>query len=245
MRQRFCLMVGAWLLGAFAASAQDIRVPTDESFHALVSNLPACSDDPDRVHVRLGRASASPARSEALAFVPHDLNVTGHVDRPGEMTMNLPARSGCPDQPIEAMILVLAPDEIFPLGLSLAAGEAGPNRQMAAMRDGGRCPRLADTFTCAGQFPGPDGPVAVTAVIAADPSAVGRDSLPLFQICEKREPRGFTCESSGFRHGVTFKTAVEVDDFPSVALMRAVESAVDETLAQISFRLAGSSIPPP
>ncbi len=235
MRLRFFLVLGGWLLAAFAASAQGVQLPTDESFHARIADLPACNDDPDRVHVRLGSAGASPARSEAIAFMPHELNVTGHVDRPGEMTMNLRPRSGCPDQPIDTLILLLAPDVAFPDGLSLAAGETGPNRQMARMRDSGRCPRVADAFACAGTFPGPDGPTPVTAVIAADPDATGRGGLPLFMICESEKPDGYICEASGYRNGVTFEAAMRLDVIPDVALMRDVEMAADKALARISF----------
>lgn len=238
------MMVGAWLLCAFAASAQDIQLPTDRSFHALVTDLPACTDDPERVHLRLGIATASPARSNAFAFIPHELNIAGHLDKPDEMVMSLPPRSGCPDQPIDMLILVLAPDAAFPGGLSLAAGETGPNRQMAGLRDSGRCPRVADVFACAGSNAGPDGPAPVTAVIAADPAAIGRDGLPLFMICEKAQADGFVCEANGLRGGVSYKATVEVAALPDVPLMRNVEAAADEALARISFKSGSSASPP-
>lgn len=214
------------------ALAQDgVRVPTDSSFGVRPTDLPDCRDAAG-LFLTIGGQAIAPPRGAVELIVPYHLTVTGNIDTPDEMWMDLPAEAGCEQAPIETSI-AFVPAELSgsSIDVILAAQTSGPFTEMARLRDSGRCDPLEGGRVACGGSTQVDGQVVeVTAVIASDPAATASDGLPVFMICEPT-PEGLLCEASGVRAGVGFKALWSGSAFPSVDEMRSVYEAVDSAFA--------------
>lgn len=219
-------------LASSEARAQDgVRVPTDSSFGVRPADLPDCRDAA-RLFLIIGGRAIAPPRGAVELIVPYHLTVTGNINTPDEMWMDLPAEAGCESSPIETSI-AFVPAELSgsSVDVILAAQPSGPFTEMARLRDSGRCDPLdGSRVGCAGSTQVDGQVVEVTAVIASDPAATASDGLPVFMICE-RAAEGLFCEASGVRAGVGFKALWSGSVFPSVEEMRTAYDAVDAAFA--------------
>ncbi len=220
----------AWtaVLASEPALAQEVvRVPTDASFSVQAADLPDCRDS-ERLHLTFGGRPIAPPRAAVEAIMPYQLRVTGDVNDPEDMWMELPAGAGCEGAPLEAGVAVVpAALSGLSVDISLAAQTGGPFTQMARLRDSGQCTPLdGGRVGCAGSTDAGGQAVRVTAVIASDPTALTSDGLPLFVICQEADGQMF-CEASGVRSGIGFKTLSWGSGLPSVEEIRTVYEAVD------------------
>lgn len=221
------------MLASAPALAQEVvRIPTDPSFSVQAVDLPDCRDS-ERLHLSFDGQPIAPPRAAVEVVMPHRLRVTGNVNDPEDMWMELPAGAGCEATPLEAGVAVVpATLSGLSVDIGLAAQTGGPFTQMARLRDSGQCAPLdGGRVGCAGSTDAGGQTVAVTAVIASDPSALTSDGLPLFVICQELDGQAF-CEASGVRSGIGFKTLSSGSGFPSIDEMRAIYDAVDSAFAE-------------
>ena len=237
MKSMLAGLAAALLITSPTLAQETIEVPTDESFSVRVIDLPTDCEGSESVHLSIAGTRLAIDRGMVSEITPVNLSAKGSLDSP-EMVMVLPMGAGCPNAPFDAVVAMLEfEDADLPFGLGIAAVQVGISQQVADMRDSGRCPPLdSERLACAGNFPSPDGPVPVVAVIASNPRDLASDGVPLFVVCQQLE-EGLACEASGFRSGMMFKAVVLQPTAPDIGQMRRIYSRIDDLFADWQLAL--------
>ena len=231
MKSMIAGLAAALLTTSPALAQETIEVPSDQSFSVRVVDLPTDCQGSEDLHLSIAGTTLAIDRRMVSVVTPAKVSARGSPDS-SEVVMMLPKDAGCAASPFEAVVAMLEfQDADLPLGVGIAAIQAGISQHVADMRDSGQCPSLdPGRLACAGNFPSPDGPIPVVAVIASDPLDLASDGVPLFVVCQPLE-EGVACEASGFRSGIMFKAVVVQPTPPDVDQMRRMYVRIDDLFA--------------
>jgi len=216
-----------------AVPGPTIAVPMDQDFQVEGRWLPlsACAAGPSSsAHIRIGVETFEFPATQVKSFTVADVNATGNLDEPGVMNLNLPATAGCPETPLDAMVLAIDPEvDALPSGLLVAAIAPGATSgQMAALRDSGRCDgeSLPGFVACNGSIGVGDDQVEVVALITL--TGVSSDGGALFAVCEGRDGQPL-CEVQGGRESLSYK-GVLAPGLPTIEAISAADAAALDLL---------------
>jgi hypothetical protein len=222
---------------AFLIAAQDptISVPSDQNFQFEGRYLPlaGCVGGPSaNANFLVGGYSLQVPVSSLKSITPVRVNATGSVDRPEQVSLNIPTSAGCPESPLEAAVVAIDDGRVgLPFGLVLAGRRPGATSQsMAALRDSGRCEAVTPDFVgCKGSVQVGGQPVPVVALIAKTATASGGGAL--FAICEVAEEQTL-CEVQGGFETLSYKGML-TPGLPTLESLAAADAAAFDLLRTV------------
>lgn len=217
-----------------AATVPMISVPMDLDFQVDGRHLPlsACAAGvSETANFVIGGEPFVFAAAAVKAFTPVDFEAAGNVNNPDLMRLAIKATAGCPETPVEAMVLAIdSGTAALPFGLLMAGmSPVVTSSQMTAMRDSGQCDSsLPDFVACGGSVGGGEDQVQVVALIAKRGRA--RDGGALFAICEIVDERPL-CEVQGGRDTLSYK-GVLAPGLPTEEAVVAADAAAFDLIRQ-------------